>query len=349
MTNMSKNYYEILGVSVNASFSEVKTAFRKLARKYHPDVAGNTPENVAKFKEINEAYEVLSDTKQRSEYDTVRRFYNYSSAESSQKNNDENSEKTNTTKPDFGSTEKKTKDAPGSRKKTGFSFNWEEFISKYTKYSESDCRQKDNKAISRGKDIHADVEITIAEALNGTVKVINMLQTQVCPKCKGRKFINGRCCPHCNGKGETAIHKKFNIKIPAGVKDKSKIRLSGEGEKSLYGGDNGDLYLTVHITAPLDYEVEGLNIIKTLVLTPSEAVLGGNVSVCAFNNEHINVKIAPNTRNGQKIRLSGCGVSEGNSLGDMILKVIIQIPSNLSNEEIELYRKLNELSSQNVR
>lgn len=342
MTNMNKNYYEILGISENASASEIKSAFRKLARKYHPDIAGNTEDVVKKFKEINEAYELLSNEKEREEYDTVRRFYNYSSTDT--KNNTQQNTN-NTTKPNFES-KQPNNNKKENTKKSGFSFNWEEFISKYR---DTDCRQKDNKSISRGKDISSDVEITIAEALNGTTKIINMLQTQVCPHCKGRKFVNGTTCPHCKGKGEQSIHKKFTVKIPAGVKNKSKIRLSGEGEKSMFGGDNGDLYLTIHIKAPVDYVVEGLNVIKPIILTPSEAVLGCNATISAFNNEHITVKIAPNTKNGQKIRLSGCGITEGYKTGDMILKVEIQIPSNLSKEEIELYRKLQEIASANIR
>ena len=366
MTNMTKDYYKILGISENSTDQEIKSAYRKLARKWHPDVAGNSTDVVNKFKEINEAYEVLSDKVKKSEYDTINRFYNYSSTRKSTEKKYEKTE--NTTRPDFKNTHKEEKHE--ENKSSNFNINWEDFISKYKEYtkkfndlnnnnknntkntaSSSNTKQNTNAKygnIKRGKDINTDVEITIAEAISGTVKVINMISTHECEKCGGRKFINGALCRHCNGTGEKSEYKRFTVRIPAGVKDNSKIRLSEEGEPGINGGKNGDLYITVHIKAPVEYKTDGNNIIKTLTITPHEAVLGGNVSVKTFDG-NINVKISPNTQNGQKIRLSGCGINVNGKIGDMILIVEIQIPKNLSEEEIELYRKLREISSQNVR
>lgn len=115
--------------------------------------------------------------------------------------------------------------------------------------------------------------------VSGTTKIINMLQTQICPKCGGRKFVNGSVCSCCKGKGETSTYKRFNVKIPAGIKDKSKIRLAEEGERGQNGGRNGDLYLTIHIREPKGYKTDGLNILKTIQIAPYEAVLGGEVTV----------------------------------------------------------------------
>lgn len=351
MTNMTKDYYKILGVSDNCTESELKSAYRKLARKWHPDIAGNTNDVVAKFKEINEAYEVLSDKVKKAEYDTINRYYNYSSDKKS----------TGTTEPNFKNTKANSTKKTEHEKSAGFNFNWEEFLSKYKDYTNKyqEARKKENEYkkqntnakygnSKRGKDINTDVEITIAEAINGCTKVINMLNTNVCPYCNGRKFINGTICPHCKGNGKTSDYKRFSVKIPAGVKDNSKIRLSGEGNRGLNGGKNGDLYITVHIKSPLDYKTEGNNVLKTITLAPYEAVLGGNISVKTFDG-NINVKITPNTQNGQKIRLSGCGINVNGKIGDMILTVEIQIPKNISNQEIELYKRLKEIASQNVR
>ena len=333
MTNMNKNYYTILGVSESCSEQELKSAYRKLARLWHPDVAGNSEDTVAKFKEINEAYETLSNKVKRAEYDTINRYYNYSSSKQTQTKKTNNS-----TKPDFKNT--KTQNNKNDENKTSkINFNWEEFLSKYREYTkkhEENINKNENTNYGtqkKGKDINTDVEITIAEAINGTTKVINMLNTHVCQYCSGRKFINGTTCPHCKGKGESSDYKRFSVKIPSGIKDNSKIRLAGEGEKGINGGSNGDLYITVHIKAPLDYKTEGNNILKTITLAPFEAV----------------VKISPNTQNGQKIRLSGCGINVNGKIGDMILTVEIQIPKNLSFQEIELYKKLQEYSSQNIR
>lgn len=350
MTNMTKNYYKILGVSEKSAEQEIKTAYHKLARKWHPDIAGNSPEVVSKFKEINEAYEILSDEKKRAEYDTVNRFYNYSSTKS-------NTNETYTTNPDLKHREKKA--TTENTKSTGFNFNWEDFVEKYKeytkKYNEANTAKKTTEPKvkygnqKKGNDINTDVEITIAEAVNGATKVINMISTCECPHCKGRKFINGSICNHCNGTGEKSEYRRFTVKIPAGIKDNSKIRLSGEGENGLNGGKNGDLYITVHIKKSVDYTTEGNNIVKHITLAPFEAVLGGNITVKTFDGNNINVKISPNTQNGQKIRLNGCGINANGKIGDMILIVDIQIQQNLSEKEIELYRKLRDLSNQTIR
>ena len=112
-----------------------------------------------------------------------------------------------------------------------------------------------------------------------------MLQTQICPKCGGRKFVNGSVCSCCKGKGETSTYKRFNVKIPAGIKDKSKIRLAEEGERGQNGGRNGDLYLTIHIREPKGYKTDGLNILKTIQIAPYEAVLGGEVTVAKLGGD----------------------------------------------------------------
>ena len=338
---MTKDYYKILDISEFSTQEEIKSAYRKLARKWHPDVAGNTPDVISKFKEINEAYEILSDRAKKADYDTAKRFYDYG-RQTSQKSN--TSTHSNATRPD---TEKKQEESKKSSKKTGFSFNWEEFVAK--KYRESQYKkEQEEKKSKRGKDIYSDIEISIFEAINGTTKVINMLQTQVCPKCGGRKFVNGAKCPICGGKGEASEYKKFSVKIPAGVKDKSKIRLAEEGEKGINGGKNGDLYLTIHIREPKNYKTDGLNILKNIPINPYEAVLGTSITVATLNG-NVSVKIAPNTQNGQKIRLNGCGIESEGKTGDMIITVEIQIPKTLTNEEIELYKKLQEISSASVR
>ena len=220
-------------------------------------------------------------------------------------------------------------------------------VGKKENKEEERIRQKNDSA-KKGKDIYSDIEISIFEALGGTTKVINMLQTNLCPKCHGRKFVNGSECPFCKGKGETSTYKRFSVKIPAGVKDSSKIRLAGEGEKGTNGGMNGDLYLTIHIKEPKTYKTEGLNILKTIPVAPFEAVLGCEVRVSTLRG-NVSLKISPNTQNGQKIRLAGCGIEHNGKFGDMIVTVEIQIPKNLSNEEISLYKKLAELSSGNIR
>ena len=333
---MTKDYYKILDINEGCSQDEIKSAYRRLARKWHPDIAGNSADVITKFKEINEAYEILSNLSKKADYDTARRFYNYAKNEykTSQSAEKKQTAYKNTTRPDFKETE--------SKSKSTFNIKWEELF--FNKKKGNDSKS----APQRGKDINADVEISVFEAIEGCSKVINMLQTQVCQKCSGRKFVNGNLCSHCKGKGETSVHKKFTIKIPAGIKDKSKIRLAGEGEKGLFGGANGDMYITVHIAEPVSYKTDGLNILKTIQIAPYEAVLGTVLSVSTLSG-NVSVKISPNTKNGQKIKLNGCGITKDNQHGDMIITLEIQISKNLTNEEIELYKRLKEISSANVR
>ena len=335
---MTKDYYKILDIPEFSTQDEIKKAYRKLARKWHPDVAGNSDDVITKFKEINEAYEILSDKTRKADYDTARRFYGYASSSSSSEKKDT---KDNATNPNNQKESPKTEHKE-SGKKFGFSINWEEVI--FKKYTEAQNKREQKKnAPKRGADIHTEVEISVYEAINGTSKTINLLQTHICPKCGGRKFVNGGVCKHCNGKGDVTNHKKFTVRIPEGIKDGSKIRLSGEGEVGINGGASGDLYLTVHVAEPKTYKTDGLNILKTVTITPCEAVLGGEVSVPTVKG-NVSVKIAPNTRNGQKIKLNGCGISNNGRDGDMILTVEIQIPESISNEEIELYKRLREIS-----
>ena len=317
---MTKDYYKILDIPEFSTSEEIKSAYRKLARKWHPDVAGSSADVISRFKEINEAYEILSNNSKKADYDKARKFYNYGTSTSQKTYN-----KT-TTNPNFKETYKQ-------EKKTSF---WDEFF----------AQKSDVKAPQKGEDIYSDVEISIFEAMSGATKVINMFQTQVCPKCGGRKFVNGSKCSCCQGKGETSTYKRFSVKIPAGIKNLSKIRLAEEGERGVNGGRNGDLYLTIHIREPQNYKTEGLNILKTIQITPYEAVLGADVSVPTLLG-NISMKIAPNTRSGQKIRLSGCGIEQNNKVGDMIVTVEIQIPDNLSDEEISLYKRLQEIANGN--
>jgi len=330
---MDKDYYKILGVNESDSDETIKNMYRKLARKWHPDIAGNNAEALRRFKEINEAYEVLSDKFKRDEYDRARNFYNYA-------------------KNGFDTEKKETNDIKAKQyKSTGsftsnpyfknFSVNWEELFSSKNNKKESHAPQK-------GQDIFTDVEISIFEAINGSEKVINMLQTSTCPKCGGRKFINGSLCHHCNGKGEISSHKKFTVKIPVGIKNGAKIRLSNEGCPGLYGGCNGDLYINIFIKEDKNYKTEGLNIIKSVAVSPYEAVLGADIEVKTLNGTYM-VKIPEMSQNGQKIRLSGCGIVQNNKIGDMIIVLEIRIPKKLSEEEKNLYKKLSEISNCNIR
>lgn len=337
---MIKDYYKILGINEFDSAENIKAAYRKMARKWHPDVAGNSEEAIIRFKEINEAYETLSNLTKKAEYDRARHFYSYIKNGSAGSGAAKENTATN-------HTEKKTHNESGhTNEKKNFKFSWEDFLSKKQRKNSYNSTEKSSP--QKGEDIYTDVEITLLESIHGTEKTINMLQNGVCPKCGGRKFINGAQCTHCHGTGKYTSYKKFTVKIPAGIKNMSKIRLAREGGSGLRGGINGDLYITIHIKEPLEYKTDGLNILRTVPITPYEAVLGADIKIHSMNCEYT-VKIAPNTQNGQKIRLSGCGIMQDNRVGDMIITLEIRIPRNLTGEEIALYKKLESVSSGNIR
>ena len=296
-----KNYYEILGVSFDASDIEIKGAYRALARKYHPDV---NPEGAEKFKDISKAYETLSDAKKKLNYDIINGFF-----KTSEKHTEYQENKKPEDKNDF------------SKKVSGL-------------FKEKKVKPK------KGDDINEEVTINVKEALLGTERVVNVLNTSACPHCKGRKFINGTQCPKCKGTGIKSEYKKITVKIPKNVKNGAKLRISNEGKIGENGGRNGDLFIKVRIEQNSRISFEGNNIIYNVPITPSEAVLGGNINVPTFDG-NISLKIPPKTKSGQKFRVAGHGL---NKKGDLIVVVNVEISSTLSDDEIKLYEKLSRMS-----
>ena len=343
---------------MTAEEAEIKSAYRKLARKYHPDVAGNNEETIKKFKEITEAYEILTDREKRKNYDTIRGFYTYAQAGSAYKNpygqqrKQTHEEKKETSQQSTQKKQSKEKTQKQSENKTknnteSFTKAWENFVGGLNK--EKETKAKEEKIFTKnGSDINTEITISISEAINGTQKTLNILHTEPCPKCNGRPFINGGKCSVCDGKGELSTHKKIVVKIPAMVKNGSKIRLSNEGNLGINGGENGDLYITVKIENNEEIKYDGLNVLKTIPITPQEAVLGGEIDI-PVSTGTVTMKIMPNTSNGQKYRLAGEGVQKNGKTGDMIITIIIDIPKNLTEEEIELYKKLKAISKRNIR
>ena len=201
-----------------------------------------------------------------------------------------------------------------------------------------------------GTDINIDLSVSCFEALNGTNRKVNILHTQPCPNCEGRTFINGSTCKMCNGTGQLSLQKKINVKIPKGVTHGAKVRVKKEGNKGLNGGKDGDLYLVINIEKNKYFEIEGMNILCTLPITPYEAVLGTEITIPVFK-ENINVKIPPMTSSGQKLRLAGLGLDNKSKTkkGDIIITVMIKLPEVLSSKEKELYSKLQEISKDDIR
>ncbi len=196
-----------------------------------------------------------------------------------------------------------------------------------------------------GEDITVSVNIDFTEAFLGTYRVINIARSMVCPKCGGHKFVNGNKCSYCDGLGEKILKRKITVKIPPSIRDKAKLRVKGEGQFGLNGGKNGNLYVIVNVEKNDELKVENGIVYYTAQISPAKAVLGGNISVPTLWGEAV-IKIPPLTKANQSFKLIDVGVlnERTNKKGDEIVKILIQIPSEMSDEEMELYKKLNEVN-----
>jgi len=347
-----KNLYEILEIPSSASDSAIKSAYKKLVRKYHPDVNSGDKQCVKKFKEVTEAYEILSDRDKKKNYDLLRGFYKNNSAGGSQEPSQAKFSEAQRAYKQAREQEQEVKNSAKSQKETErFSHIFSDILEGF-KNTTSTARNQQFKTQQvrpeRGKDIHTDVKITMPEAKEGTSRTINILHTEVCPNCNGRPFANGAKCPICKGLGEQSIHKKLNVKIPANVKHGSKIRIANEGNKGYNGGKNGDLYLNIKIESNSNFKYEGLNALCTIPITPYEAVLGASIEIPTPNGR-VTMKILPNTHSGQKFRLAGQGLIQEDKTGDMIVTVNIEMPKTLSKEEIKLYERLRDITKTDIR
>jgi DnaJ-class molecular chaperone len=327
-----KDYYKILGVSREASADEIKKAFRKLARKYHPDVNPGDKKAEGKFKEINEAYEVLSDTDKRRKYDTLgpnwmdqfgsnfgagtRRAYSYG-GRSSQYGFD-----------------------PGS---SSFSDFFETLFGRSSPMGGTASRGAYNDLRRRaGDDIEQPVEVTLQEAYMGAVRTFNIQSMEVCPTCQGVGETGGKLCATCSGQGSLPRNKRIQVKIPAGVDNGSKIRVAGEGQPGIGGGPRGDLYLVISVKSDPSFERKGDDLYTDIDVELVKAMLGGEVTVPTPEGRKLLLTIPTETQNGRTFRLAGKGMPRlrGEGSGNLFARVKVVLPMNLSSEERGLFEKL---------
>ena len=301
-----KDYYQTLGVPKTATQDEIRKAFRKLARQYHPDVAKDKKTAEGKFKEINEAYEVLSDAEKRKKYDELgpdwQRGGSYQPPPGWQ---------------GYGGNAKTNGGEEFHFGGTGFSDFFEAmFGGMGRKSSAGGGFERAFGAGKRGQDIEADILVTIEEALQGSRRKVSFRRSD-------------------DAKVET-----FDVRIPHGVHEGQRIRLAGQGGGGVRGGAAGDLYLRVRFAKHPEFRADGVDLIHDLLLAPWQAVLGCEVSVPTLEGP-ARLKIPPGTQRGQRFRLKERGMPKPNkSRGDLYVVVDIEIPTSISNEEMELWAKM---------
>jgi len=348
----NKNYYEILGVTPDSESTEIKSAYRRLARKFHPDI-NKAPDSIQKFKDISEAYETLSDETKRKQYNMLNGFYKTPKDKTAGADNQFKYKEKTTSKTE----EKPFKNSTQPKKEKNDSENNEIYRKKFFKDSinsildeitKNHNSQKTKNLKKNGDDIHTEISITLEEAIKGTERILNIMHKELCPNCRGRKFINGAKCQTCNGTGEFSTHKKITVKIPENIKNNTKLRLQNEGNPGFYGGANGNLYITIKIEKHTNLEADGSNLLCKVPISPFEAVLGGKIDIPVFDG-NIQLTLPPMTHSGQKFRLANQGLKTNGKFGDMIVTVEIQIPQNLSSDEIKMYEKLKKMSNSNIR
>ena len=308
-----RDYYETLGVSKTASEDEIRSAFRKLARKYHPDVAKDKKTAEEKFKQINEAYEVLSDPEKRRKYDQLGEHWNQPGGFQPP--------------PQWGGGQ------PGDFRwgggqdggvefefgGTGFSDFFEAFFGGGRGRSAFGGFGQRGAVAERGHDVEADIMVTLEEALHGSTRQVSLRRA-------GSK------------KTET-----YQVKIPRGVREGQRIRLAGQGEAGERGGKSGDLFLRVRLARHPDFSVEGSDLVHEVKIAPWQAVLGDQLIVPTLEG-NARLKLPPGTQGGQRFRLRERGLpGVSGQRGDLYVVVQIALPKKLTEREREIWEQLARL------
>jgi curved DNA-binding protein len=309
-----RDYYETLGVPKTAKADEIRSAFRKLARKYHPDVAKDKKAAEEKFKQINEAYEVLSDPEKRQKYDQLGENWNQPGGFQPP--------------PQWGGGQ------PGGGFQryaggdggvefefngTGFSDFFETFFGGGRGRSAFGGFPQGPPQAERGSDVEADIMVPLEEALHGAKRTVSLRRSG-------------------SNKVET-----YQVKIPKGVREGQRIRLAGQGEAGERGGKSGDLFLRVRLARHPDFRVEGNDLIYELRIPPWQAVLGAEVKVATLDGT-VRLKIPPGTQGGQRFRLRERGLpGSSDKRGDLYVEVQVAIPKKITERERELWQALAKL------
>jgi len=319
---MAKSFYDVLGVPRGASEKEIRTAYRKLARKLHPDVNPGDKAAEASFKQINNAYEVLSDAEKRRKYDKYGDQWEHADQiEEMQRRR-------------------------GARFGNGGGFQ---------QFDLGDLGGIGNlgdlfggvfgrgRGMARhGSDVQHQVDVTLEEAYHGTTRTLEMSAQEPCPTCGGAGEIAGAVCHTCDGARVVLRPRRLEVKIPAGVTTGSKVRVAGEGRQGFGGGEKGDLMLVVSVQPHARFERRGDDLHEEVEVPLTTAVLGGEVEVPTMT-ARVMLKIPPLTQNGRVFKLAGLGMPRlgHTGKGDLHARVRVRLPERLSDDQKRLFEELS--------
>ena len=374
----TQNYYDILGVKKDASEDDIKRAFRRLARKHHPDAGGDEE----KFKEINEAYEVLSDAEKRKQYDQYGQYFGGQVPPGYQ---------------------------PGAAGPGGFGGGGPGGFS-YQTVNVGDLgdlgdifgsvfsggggfgggRRAAQPRAHRGTDVQADLNLNFEQAFKGTSAKIDMQRAEACaacqgtgakpgtstttcpacggsghvsqgqglfgfsrecPRCEGTGQIIENPCAVCRGAGQVVKAKPVTVNVPPGATDGGKLRFKGKGEPGANGGPPGDLYVVTHIRPHRFFKRDGADVIVELPVSVAEAALGAELTVPAPDGTKVKLKVPPGTQDGKVLRIRGKGAPKlsGKGQGDLKVRVKVVVPKQLSEDQRRLFEELREAQAEDLR
>lgn len=357
MSTQTKDFYRVLGVAENASQDEIKKAYRKLAKQYHPDANPNDAAAAERFKEISEAYSVLSDDDKRKQYDQMRKFGGLGGL---------GGFRPGAGRPGGGGT-------PGGAQTftfddlSDFGGGIGDLFGNIFDFGKR-ARGGRPGGPERGENIEYAVEIPFRTAVRGgkvTIQVpvtedcptcsgsgaapgatINTCPecqgkgtvtfgaggfgvTRPCPQCRGKGKVPSQPCPTCSGAGQVRRQRAVNVTVPAGVDTGSKLRLAGQGERGEAGGPPGDLVITFRVEADTFFSRDGLDVECTIHVNLAQAVLGSKVKVRTVDGQFVVLKVPPGTQPGRRFRIKGMGVEKSGRRGDQFVKVQVDVPEAL--------------------
>lgn len=347
---MIKDYYKILGVSTDASDAEIKKAYRKLAMKYHPDKNPNNKEAEDKFKEISEANEVLSNPEKRKQYDQIKsgnyQAFRGTPWENAQGANSFNSSDFNLNEfldsilghgGGFSANFHTGGFNPGGFHTGGFNaggFN-SDFQNPFSSHFQSN--------IINGSDLHTKCDIPFRTAVLGGSLPLHFSKKSACPTCygTGKNPSNRRMkCKICSGSGSISADRELIVNIPIGIETGQKIKLAGEGTPGENGGRPGDLLIEVTVLPDSEFKRDGNNLITERTITLKEAIFGTKINIQTLQGETVTLTVKKGIQPGNKLRIKGYGIKKGKESGDLFVVINVQLPTQLSSKQLDLFEKI---------